>query len=828
MFLRHRQLALELLRSDGWKDVLPRRLLALQLQRSDCWKEFLQYEKHIKKLENNRLRLNFLESCKHADIIPQFLNFRIPNNGRFHDKPIHDFQSVLLRKEMISAKEDYEKLAKRLAETRCELQKKCPIKYLPSIVFQVRLRRSEITEKTQTTHSKKLCQLSEEQNKPLFRVENTVKLCDLDETPPKYVLETLSLGPKNSVLNKFDPKDILTELDCFLEFCNKKGIQNETITEINMKTLNYIKKCKKMKESRQVILTKKYLKEKSLLAIPFDKGVGICLMTVDTYKKKMDSLIKLPQFKKYQKPRSNAKHPILAEEDNIVEILQELLKKQCISQELYDNLRPTGSQPPRLYGLAKVHKKDTPLRPVLSMPGSAYHKIGKQIATWLSVVPECQINTSTKKICDSLKNVKLQPDEELVSFDVCSLYTNVPVKEAIGVCADLLFNKHKIGLPVDRETFVKLAEIASCNVIMSTHDGFYEQIDGLAMGSPPAPHLANGWLSQFDPIIKGNASIYERYMDDVFSSISRGKDEEKLKQINSLHKNLTFTKENEKDKKIAILDMCIFNNNGTLSSTWYTKPTDTGLVMNFHSLAPKKYKRSVVSGFVHRIYRACSSWSAFHSSMEKAIKILEHNQYPPDFYNPIIKSTLSKIVDSEFCEDENNVNDTQSTTVEEDQNYDPMCDMDEKDKFMFFVQYRGKCTEHFAHDLHQIHAPCRFIMTLRKIKTVLPSLKPPVPKMFKSNVVYQLQCPRCKSCYVGQTSRQMQRRFTEHLQRAGPIKKHMGVCEGSFTVDDVTILGSNCRGEKYLLTLEALFQNDIKPSLNTKDEYKSRTLTIKF
>ena len=56
----------------------------------------------------------------------------------------------------------------------------------------------------------------------------------------------------------------------------------------------------------------------------------------------------------------------------------------------------------------------------------------------------------------------------------------------------------------------------------------------------------------------------------------------------------------------------------------------------------------------------------------------------------------------------------------------------------------------------------------------------------------------------------------------------MGVCEGSFTVDDVTILGSTCRGEKYLLTLEALFQNDIKPSLNTKDEYKSRTLTIKF
>ena len=102
--------------------------------------------------------------------------------------------------------------------------------------------------------------------------------------------------------------------------------------------------------------------------------------------------------------------------------------------------------------------------------------------------------------------------------------------------------------------------------------------------------------------------------------------------------------------------MCISNINGSLSSTWYTKPTDTGLVMNFHALAPKKYKRNVVSGFVHRIYRACSSWEAFHSSMKKATMILEQNQYPPDFYNPIINQTLSKIVNSDFVETEGELN----------------------------------------------------------------------------------------------------------------------------------------------------------------------------
>ena len=52
--------------------------------------------------------------------------------------------------------------------------------------------------------------------------------------------------------------------------------------------------------------------------------------------------------------------------------------------------------------------------------------------------------------------------------------------------------------PVDKETFKELLNICSRNVIMLTNDGYYEQIDGLTMGSPPAPMLANAWLSQFD------------------------------------------------------------------------------------------------------------------------------------------------------------------------------------------------------------------------------------------------------------------------------------------------------------------------------------------
>ena len=92
------------------------------------------------------------------------------------------------------------------------------------------------------------------------------------------------------------------------------------------------------------------------------------------------------------------------------------------------------------------------------MPGSAYQQVAKQVAAWLSLVPECGINTSTEKVSAQIKSQKLQPDECLVSFDVVSLYTNVPVKESIQVCADLLFKKVKLA--ITKDTFIQLAELA--------------------------------------------------------------------------------------------------------------------------------------------------------------------------------------------------------------------------------------------------------------------------------------------------------------------------------------------------------------------------------
>ena len=137
--------------------------------------------------------------------------------------------------------------------------------------------------------------------------------------------------------------------------------------------------------------------------------------------------------------------------------------------------------------------------------------------------------------------------------------------------------------------------------------------------------------------------------------------------------------------------------------------------MNYHALAPKRYKRSVVAGFVHRIYRACSSWALFHESLEKAKKILERNQYPPPYYNSIIQDTIYKIVEPSTTE-------TETSNVEEKPT-DKDGEETEVPKKMIFIQYRGKVTEDYCRALKKSEAPVNPIQTLRKLRTVLPSLK---------------------------------------------------------------------------------------------------------
>ena len=170
--------------------------------------------------------------------------------------------------------------------------------------------------------------------------------CELDNPLSRYVSDTLALGPKSAILDKFNEKDVLAELDGLLSHCKRYQVNNDIITDINVKTLNYIKKCKKQKSTRNITMTKKYLKDNNLLAIPFDKGIGICVMKKEEYSKKLNTILQLPQFEKVSITRKNGMNPILKEEQRIIELLKGMKSRGEIDDVLYKKLKPMGSQPP--------------------------------------------------------------------------------------------------------------------------------------------------------------------------------------------------------------------------------------------------------------------------------------------------------------------------------------------------------------------------------------------------------------------------------------------------------------------------------------------------
>ena len=99
-----------------------------------------------------------------------------------------------------------------------------------------------------------------------------------------------------------------------------------------------------------------------------------------------------------------------------------------------------------------------------------------------------------------------------------------------------------------------------------------------------------------------------------------------------------------------------------------------------------------------------------HESLIKAEDILERSRYPPNFYKPIISATIEKIVKP--CIDKVNNGDANNENSPA--------------KVNLVIQYQGLPTDNSIKQLKRSKAQIQPVVTLRKQKTSLPSLKPNV------------------------------------------------------------------------------------------------------
>ena len=118
-------------------------------------------------------------------------------------------------------------------------------------------------------------------------------------------------------------------------------------------------------------------------------------------------------------------------ERRVLQEIRELEKKDLIPRNMAMRLKPSASKPPKLYGFPKIHKPQVPLHLIVSCINSPlidkHHTISK-----------------TQSFAEIVRSIRLQPTEAMVSFDIKSLFTNVPIQEALEVIQEKLMNDESL------------------------------------------------------------------------------------------------------------------------------------------------------------------------------------------------------------------------------------------------------------------------------------------------------------------------------------------------------------------------------------------------
>ena len=227
----------------------------------------------------------------------------------------------------------------------------------------------------------------------------------------------------------------------------------------------------------------------------------------------------------------------------------------------------------------------------------------------------------------------------------------------------------------------------------------------------------------------------------------------------------------------------------------------------------------MIQGTVHMIFYATSDWQSFDVALKKNQEIWTEIQYPTEWSSSIVDETLDKIVTKEKVTAKPPQNEHHLKKVKSLNNRGP--------KPRFFVQYRGNITQIFASRLKKL-CDIQIIFKARKLRTCLPTLAcPPQPfdKNLKSLVVYKVTWNACSSIYVGQTSRHVTTRISEHQKEDSPVEQHLVECCGTTHNVKWEILDA-CRGVEKLMTIETIYKKMLKPQLNTRDEYRGKVIDI--
>lgn len=339
-------------------------------------------------------------------------------------------------------------------------------------------------------------------------------------------------------------------------------------------------------------------KDDTIVILKADKGNATVVMNREEYRTKMLHMLDDPTYKKLKSD------PTQRIEKKITTALKIAEAEGGISKEQRQHLSPRFSTTPQIYGLPKIHKAHTPLRPIVSSIGSPTYNLAKElgrILTPLTGKTDSFVKNASEFVRD-IRGMRINEETIMVSFDVVSLFTKVPIQEAMKYISELLHDDETLEdrTNLTPHAICSLTEMCLRTTYFLFENDFFEQIEGAAMGSPLSPIVANLYMESLEKrALETTAvkpTIWRRYVDDTFVLWPHGSEklEQFHKHLNSQHPQIQFTKEVEGDSQISFLDVLIKKENGKLTTMVYRKPTDTGRYTHFSSHHHPKVKSGTV------------------------------------------------------------------------------------------------------------------------------------------------------------------------------------------------------------------------------------------
>ena len=421
----------------------------------------------------------------------------------------------------------------------------------------------------------------------------------------------------------------------------------------------------------------------------------------------------------------------------------------------------------------------------------------------------------------------------LASFDITSLFTNVPIKETIKIVIDSLYSTTNGVCKLEKKDFEKLLKLCINDNSFVFNNEHYKQHEGFSMGSPLSAPMANiflcfheeKWLSDcpadFKPI------LYKRYVDDTFLVFKDKSHVPKfLQYMNNKHQNINFTLENELDNKLNFLDINIkknFNADGfTLDFSIFRKQTFTGLGMNFHSHTSLRYKLNNIRTLLHRAYSLCNDWFSLHKELCFLLNFFKNNAYPTGTVYNIIKKFL------------NNKHEHREEVIQQGAKkliiYQKLPYINELCCSFLRTETRKIINRYFP------QLDFRLVFFNSFTTKSLLNHKERLPDDLCSGVCYLFTCCTCSATYVGSSVRCLRTRAGEHFGRStrtgsllakptqSRIRDHIFTCGSGFNFNDFKILSSY--NDTSLLriaeSIEILYR---KPILNTDESSFPLSLT---